>query len=92
MQTKPATITVNAADLADVIWWYGECMTDLVTWREIVADMAMKVQRDGIHESYLGDAKRQYHLAKQNIKESFEQMRSYGIEPRMQKGVSDLVA
>lgn len=92
MQVKPETITVNAADLADVIWWYGECMTDLVTWREIVADTAMKVQRDDLHESYLADAKRGYQLATKNMKGAIQQMRDIGIKPRMQKWLSDLIA
>lgn len=92
MQFKPATITVNAADLAEVIWWYGECMTDLVTWREIVADTAMKVQRDDLHESYLADAKRGYHQAIENMKDALQQVRDLGIKPQMQKWLSDLVA
>ena len=91
MQTKPNTITVNAADLAEIILWYGEHMADLQKWRELVAETAIRVQRDNLDRSYLVHAKRAYQYATENMRGTLDQMRQMGINPRMQMWVQDLM-
>lgn len=91
-QTKPNTITVDARDLAGIIWRYGEDMANLAFWREAVAEKAIRVQHDNLDRSCLENAKRGYQYAAEDMKDTLDQMRKMGIKPQMEKWLQDLMA